>query len=184
MAGPSQFGPGGPGQFGPGGQPCPPIHGSQPPPVVQSVKGESTDTARWEVSLDTLYLLPCQVRVTVGHSGLCWVGLWCFSSTNYPPCLLALHKHSGPLSVCLLYNNNNDRLFKAPHLVRAQSTYKDIRIHLHLHIQTHATHSHTRHTHHMHYWWWIGIDQYAEEKRWDFSFDLREWRWMPERERG
>ena len=49
MAGPSQFGPGGPGQFGPGSQPCPPIHGSQPPPVVQSVKGESTDAARWEL---------------------------------------------------------------------------------------------------------------------------------------
>ena len=49
MAGPSQFGPGGPGQFGPGSQPCPPIHGSQPPPVVQSIKGESTDAARWEL---------------------------------------------------------------------------------------------------------------------------------------
>ena len=28
----------------------------------------------------------------------------------------------------------------------------------------------------MHYWWWIGktTDQYAEEKRWVFSFDLKE----------
>ena len=26
-------------------------------------------------------------------------------------------------------------------------------------------------------------DQYAEEKRWVFSFDLREWRWMPYRDR-
>ena len=63
----------------------------------------------------------------------------------------------------------------APHLVRAQGPYKDTRIHL-----FHHTHTHT----HMHYWWWIGkmTDQYSEEKRWVFSFDLRGWRWMPDRE--
>ena len=52
------------------------------------------------------------------------------------------------------YNNNN-RLFMAPHLVRAQSTYKDIRIHSfhHSHTHTHArahqdarTHTHTTNT--------------------------------------
>ena len=94
-----------------------------------------------------------------------------------------------------------------PHLVRARSTYKDIRIHSfhHTHMHTHNTHIHTHtvththahthrctctctraHTHykHMHYWWWVGkmTDQYAEEKRWVFSFDLREWRRMPYRE--
>ena len=37
----------------------------------------------------------------------------------------------------------------------------------------------------MHYWRWIGktTDRYAEEKRWVFSFDLRELRRMPDRER-
>ena len=74
-----------------------------------------------------------------------------------------------------IYNNN--RLFMAPHLIRAQSAYKDIRVHsfhhthmhthahtcTHMHTHTHAhththmythtcTHTHT-HTHtHMHYW--------------------------------
>ena len=74
------------------------------------------------------------------------------------------------------YNNNN-RLFMAPHLVRAQSAYKDIRIHsfYHRHVCTHThtpPHTHTRahaHTHYayMHCWWWIGktTDEYAEEQR-------------------
>ena len=76
----------------------------------------------------------------------------------------------------------NNRLFMAPHLIRAQSAFKDIRIHsfhhTHTHTQKHArararTHTHITHTHHththththkqththykyMHYWWWIG----------------------------
>ena len=51
----------------------------------------------------------------------------------------------------------------------------------HMHTPRH-THTHNRH---MHYWRWIGkmTDQYAEEKRWVFSFDLREWRRIPDRER-
>ena len=51
----------------------------------------------------------------------------------------------------------------APHLVRAQSTYKAIRIHSfhHTHTPTHMrTHTPTCHTHthtkYMHYWWQIG----------------------------
>ena len=83
-----------------------------------------------------------------------------------------------------------------PYLIRAWSTY--IRTHsfhhTHTHARTHAhttqphththalTHTHT-HTHYkyMHYWWWVGTmwrkkmtDQYAEEKRWVFSFDWKE----------
>ena len=44
-------------------------------------------------------------------------------------------------------NNNNNRLFMAPHLLRAQSAYKDIRIHslhythTHIHTHTHVTHT-------------------------------------------
>ena len=66
-------------------------------------------------------------------------------------------------------NNNNNRLFMVPHLVRAPSAYKDIKIHSFYHTHTarhtqaaHArthtrTHTHT-HTHYtyMHYWWWFG----------------------------
>ena len=50
-------------------------------------------------------------------------------------------------------NNNNNRLFMAPHLVRAQSTYKNIKINsfYHTHTQTHARRTHT-HYNHMHYW--------------------------------
>ena len=43
-------------------------------------------------------------------------------------------------------NNHNNRLFMAPHLVRAQSAYKTIKIHSFYHTHTHATHTHT-HTH-------------------------------------
>ena len=58
-----------------------------------------------------------------------------------------------------------------PHLVRAQSAYKNIRIHTHTHAHAH-THTHNKH---MLYWWLIGkmTDQYAEEKRWVFSFELK-----------
>ena len=53
------------------------------------------------------------------------------------------------------YNNNNNRLFMAPHLVRSQSTYEDTRIHsfnfTHTDAHTHTpqrTHTRTRaHTH-------------------------------------
>ena len=57
-----------------------------------------------------------------------------------------------------------------------------IRIHFitHTHTPRH-THAHTypdKHTHckYMHYWWWIGkkTNQYAEEMRCVFSFDLKE----------
>ena len=34
--------------------------------------------------------------------------------------------------------NNNNRLFTAPHLQRAQITYNDIRIHTHTHTHTHS----------------------------------------------
>ena len=84
-------------------------------------------------------------------------------------------------------NNNSHRLFVAPHLIRAQSAYKDIRIHSFHHMHTHQdtpahtnthlrthihTHTHTTNT-------CITGDglvkwRYAEEKRWLFSFDLKE----------
>ena len=67
----------------------------------------------------------------------------------------------------------------AVHLVRAQSTYTDKEICSFHHTHTH-THTHT-HYKYMHNWWWVGkmrrkkmTDQYAAEKRWVFSFDLRE----------
>ena len=48
------------------------------------------------------------------------------------------------------YNNNG--LFMAPHLVRAQSAYKDIRIHSFHHTHRHTrTHAHT-HYKYLHYW--------------------------------
>ena len=43
-----------------------------------------------------------------------------------------------------LYNNNNSRLFMAPHLVRAWSAYKDIRIYANF---THTLHVYATHTH-------------------------------------
>ena len=99
-------------------------------------------------------------------------------------------------------NNNFNRLFIASCLVRARSTYKDIRIrsfhhthtHTHTYTRTHArTHApplptHTRthpasptRTHTTLLVMGYGTsgrkkttDQYAEEKRWVFSFDLKE----------
>ena len=78
--------------------------------------------------------------------------------------------------------NNNNRLFMAPHLIRAQSAYKHIRIHSfhHTHKHTHTwtcvpahppTHTDT-HNKYMHYCWWTGKmrDQYAEEKGQVFNF--------------
>ena len=74
----------------------------------------------------------------------------------------------------------------APHLLRAQSVYKDIRIHSFHHSHTHTraraprcTYTHT-HYKYMYYWWWIGktTDQYAEKKRWVFSFDFRNASWF------
>ena len=81
----------------------------------------------------------------------------------------------------------------APILVRAQSAYRDIRVHSfhHTHARTHArTHTHARaqaHTHTHAYTIQIHTllvmdwykekkttDQYAEDKRWGFSFDLKE----------
>ena len=63
----------------------------------------------------------------------------------------------------------------APHLVRAQSAYKDIRVRSFYHTHT---------TNICMYGLGMGdglverkkkiTDQYAEEKRWVFSFDLRE----------
>ena len=63
----------------------------------------------------------------------------------------------------------------APHLVRAQSTYKNTRIH-----SFHHTHTHT-HTLQIHALLVMGgrmrrkktTDQHAEEKRWVSSFDLK-----------
>ena len=47
-----------------------------------------------------------------------------------------------------LINNNNNRLFMATHLARAQSTRKDIRTHSfhHTHTHTHTQHTHNTHT--------------------------------------
>ena len=60
--------------------------------------------------------------------------------------------------------NGNNRLFMAPHLVRAWSAYKDMRIHTHTHTHTHTsmhapmhirinsfTHTHTHSQIHTHY---------------------------------
>ena len=70
----------------------------------------------------------------------------------------------------------------APHIVRAPSTYKDIRMIISslspsssLTPPPQHTHTHT-HNKYMHYWWWISktTDQYTEEMRWDFSSDLKD----------
>ena len=69
--------------------------------------------------------------------------------------------------------NNNDR-FTAPHLERAQSTYKDIRICSFYHTHTHAPNTHVTGDKLVE---WEGkkmTDQYAEEKRWVCSFELKE----------
>ena len=109
-------------------------------------------------------------------------------------------------------NENNNRLLLVPYFIRAQSTYKGLRMQAyhHTHTSTHAhkharmpactgthmqarmhAHTHTHaHTKYMHYWWCVGrmrrekkgekmrkkhmADQYAEEKRWVFSFDSKE----------
>ena len=64
--------------------------------------------------------------------------------------------------------------------------------HTHTHTRTHAriqshTHTHTITGDLLVEWekkkGWVGADQYAEEKRWVFSFDLKDWRRMPNRER-
>ena len=68
------------------------------------------------------------------------------------------------LPMNLLSNDINNRLFMATHLVRAQSTHKDIRIHsFHTHTHTHTlpdthahTHTHTHtHTHYKHTWTFV-----------------------------
>ena len=73
-----------------------------------------------------------------------------------------------------------ERLFGAPHLIRAWSAYKHIRICSLYHV---CTYTHTTGT-------CItgdGLVEWEEkkweEKRWVVSFDLREWRQMPDRER-
>ena len=70
-------------------------------------------------------------------------------------------------------------------------------LHTHTHTYTHTTHAHT-HTHtlslslslQIHALLVMGwynekkmTDQYSEEKRWVFSFDLREWKRMPDNEK-
>ena len=64
-----------------------------------------------------------------------------------------------------------------------------VHTHARMHTNTH-THTHTltlTQYRYMHYWWWVGrmrrkktTDQYAEEERWGFNFDLREWRQIPD----
>ena len=61
---------------------------------------------------------------------------------------------------------NNNRLFMVSHLVRAQSTYKDIRVHSFHHRHTHA-HTHTTNTC-ITGEGLVKQHQYAEEKRWVF----------------
>ena len=93
------------------------------------------------------------------------------------------------------YHNNN-RLFMAPHLVRAWSVYKGLQISSFYHTHTH-THTlslsltHT-HTHSLSTEFVVGrmrrkkmTSWFAEQKRWVFSFDLtrREWRRTPDRKR-
>ena len=56
-----------------------------------------------------------------------------------------------------------------PHFVRAQSAYKNIG---YTHFITH-THTHT-HTHALLVMDWKNNRSVSEEKRWVFSFDLRE----------
>ena len=88
---------------------------------------------------------------------------------------------------CTHNNNNNNkkkkkkknRLFVASHLVRAQSAYKDIKIHSFRHTHTHArTHAHTyTHTHartrtrykYMHCWRWAG----TMKRKWQISIQKR-----------
>ena len=93
---------------------------------------------------------------------------------------------------CTHNNNNNNkkkkkqnRLFVATHLVRAQSAYKDIKIHsfrhthTHTHTRTHArthihtharTHTHTLQIHALLAMGWYNekemTDQYSKEKGW------------------
>ena len=123
--------------------------------------------------------LPCTARTSLSPTTCCSGGLTPTCPTpkrSHPSCMpwnwwvtLACCKYT-------FDNNNNNRLFMAPHLVRAQSAYKDIRIcsfhHTHIHACMHIhkythtyTHTHTHtHTHHykyMHYWWW---GWYSEKK--------------------
>ena len=81
------------------------------------------------------------------------------------------------------WNNNIIIIYGAPSIKSLERLrkHKDMLISTHTHAHA-CTHTHYKY---MHYWWWIGktTDQYAEQKRWIFSFDLREWRQMPDRER-
>ena len=65
----------------------------------------------------------------------------------------AAHSHQCVQCLCVSQQRYNNRLFMAPHLVRARRTYKDVRIRsfyrTHTYIQTRArarahTHTHTR----------------------------------------
>ena len=84
----------------------------------------------------------------IGHGGGVCMHAWCivvFYSIVWP-------STNTVASVRVDDKYNNDRLFIAPHLVRAQSTYKDIRrclFHSHTHTRTctfSLSHTHT-HTH-------------------------------------
>lgn len=97
-------------------------------------------------------------------------------------------------------SNNNDRLFMVPHLVRAQGVHKGWRMctfhhtvtqkhehtcihscmhacvpHPHMHTDMHTDNIH-RHYKCMHFWWCVC----GKVKRLVFSFDLGEWRGMPD----
>ena len=65
--------------------------------------------------------------------------------------------------------NNNNRLFMAPHFIRAQSPYKDVSIIMFISSHKH-THTHT-HNKYMYYWSWVGImgrkQQISMQKRRD-----------------
>ena len=72
----------------------------------------------------------------------------------------------------------------APHLKRAQRAYKDIRICVHARTHTHTlslslSHTHSLQIHALLVMGWYTEKKndrsiYAEEKRWVFSFDLKE----------
>ena len=74
--------------------------------------------------------------------------------------------------------NNNIRLFMVPHLVRAQSAYKDIGIY-----SFHHTHTHTLQIHALLVMDWYRSVCQGEEMGFQFWLKRREWRWMPDRER-
>ena len=66
---------------------------------INPARGISSDVCGSSIPLYPLYLLACQVRITVGDSGLCFCVCVTSFGCSLSPFLWILHRRFGPRSV-------------------------------------------------------------------------------------